>query len=353
MSRYGVLAFLAGVALALATGSAAVQATLSKRVGTIAFIRLVDGPGYGGRLFVVRPDGGGLRPLTPRRTSVWSYAWSPDGRFVAYIDERFSLWLVRRDGAARRMLLPSSRLRSFGLSWSPDGRSIAIVSPGPNANPARATCARLALYAVPVGGSKPVLVSAPRRGIGCGVAWSPSGGEIAYGDGGEVLGVVSRDGGRPRLLLSSGVGAPQWSPDGTKLAAPTVIHLGQRRALRYHRITVVDANGRDPHVVTDHAYTEYPFAWSPNSRQILYGKQDRQGIYVIGVDGRGDHRVTRDSPPQALWGALAWSPTGDSIAYIAGGTDDTDLYLIGSDGRGKFRLTPTPDKDIAPSWVAR
>jgi Tol biopolymer transport system component len=319
MSRYGVLAFLAGVALALSTGSAAVQATLSKRVGTIAFIRLVDGPGYGGRLFVVRPDGGGLRPLTPRRTSVWSYAWSPDGRFVAYIDERFSLWLVRRDGAARRMLLPSSRLRSFGLSWSPDGKSIAIVSPGPNANPARA----------------------------------PSGGEIAYGDGGEVLGVVSRDGGRPRLLLSSGVGAPQWSPDGTKLAAPTVIHLGQRRALRYHRITVVDANGRDPHVVTDHAYTEYPFAWSPNSRQILYGKQDRQGIYVIGVDGRGDHRVTRDSPPQALWGALAWSPTGDSIAYIAGGTDDTDLYLIGSDGRGKFRLTATPDKDIAPSWVAR
>jgi Tol biopolymer transport system component len=241
----------------------------------------------------------------------------------------------------------------LGLSWSPDGKNIAIVSPGPNSNPARATCATLALYVVPVGVGKPVLVSAPRRGIGCGVAWSPSGGEIAYGDGGEVLGVIASRGGRPRLLLTSGVGAPQWSPDGTKLAAPTVIHLGGLRTDRYHRITVVDADGSDPHVVTDHAYTEYPFAWSPDSRHILYGREDRHGIYVIGADGRNNHRVTRDAPPQAGWGALAWSPTGDSIAYTAGGTDNTDLFLIGLNGRGKFRLTATPDKDINPSWVAR
>ena len=74
---------------------------------------------------------------------------------------------------------------------------------------------------------------------------------------------------------------------------------------------------------------------------------------MIGADGRNDHRVTRDAPPQAGWGALAWSPTGDSIAYTAGGTDNTDLYLIGIDGRGKFRLTATSDQDINPSWVAR
>ena len=222
-------------------------------------------------------------------------------------------------------------------------------------NPARAPCSRLALYVVPVSGSKPVLVSGPRRGIGCGIAWSPTGAEIAYGDGGEVLGVISRLGGRPRLLPLSGagVGAPQWSPDGSKLAAPTVIRLRGGRTDRYHRIAIVDADGRDPHVVTDHAYTEYPFAWSPDSRRILYGRKDRQGIYLIGADGRNNRRVTRDAPPQAGWGALAWSPTGDSIAYTAGGTDNTDLYLIGSDGRNKVRLTATPDKDIDPSWVAR
>jgi Tol biopolymer transport system component len=337
----------------LSTGSAASQAAASKRAGTIAFIRLENGPVFGGRLFVVRPDGGGLRQLTPQGTTVWSYAWSPDGRLIAYIDQRLSLWLVRPDGTGRRLLLPTSQLSSIVLSWSPDGKDIAIVSPGANANPARAACAKLALYAVPVDGSKPVLVSAPRRGIGCAIAWSPRGGEIAYGGGGEVLGVISRNGGRPRLLLTSGSGgAPQWSPDGTKLAAPTIIHRG-RLTDRYRRITVVDADGSDPHVVTDHAYTEYPFAWSPDSRRILYGRQDRQGIYVIGADGRNNHRVTRDAPPQAGWGALAWSPTGGSIVYTAGGTENTDLYLIGIDGRGKFQLTATPDSDIDPSWVAR
>src|SRR3954471_589500 len=308
---------------------------------------------YAPALFVMRADGRGLRRLSPAGTPVLTYRWSPDGKWLAYIDVRaLSLWLVRPDGTGRKLLLPSSRLRSFGLSWSPDGKDIAIVSPGPATFSQSGNCANLALYSVPVAGGKPVLVSRPRHGIGCGVAWSPRGGEIAYGDGGEVLGVISRNGGRPRLLVTSGVGAPQWSPDGRKLAAPTVMHRGGGSD-RYHEITAVDADGRDRHVVTDHAYTEYPFAWSPDSRQILYGREDRQGIYVIGADGRDNRLVTRRAPPQAGWGALAWSPTGASIAYTAGMTDNTDLYLIGIDGRGKFQLTATPESDINPSWIAR
>ena len=221
---------LAGALVAVLTGvlvgAAGSHAAASKRAGTIAFIRVGPGPDYMGQLFSVRADGSGLRPVTPRDKSVFSYAWSPDGRLIAYIDQQtLSLWLVRPDGTGHRRLLPTT---SLGLSWSPDSKAIAIVTPDPRVNPRKAACAKLALYIIPIGGGTPVLVSPPRRGIGCGVAWSPRGGEIAYGDGGEVLGVISRNGGRPRLLLtSSGVGAPQWSPDGTKLAAPTVIHLGQ------------------------------------------------------------------------------------------------------------------------------
>jgi hypothetical protein len=50
---------LAGAAVLLSNGSAASEAAASKRTGTIAFIRLENGPVFG-RLFVVRPDGGGL-----------------------------------------------------------------------------------------------------------------------------------------------------------------------------------------------------------------------------------------------------------------------------------------------------
>jgi Tol biopolymer transport system component len=350
---------LAGAAAAVLVGvlvgaGASPAGSERARAGTIAFLRGSSGAGTpDSSLFTIRADGSGLRRVTPLTTTVWSYAWSPNGRLIAYIDQRLSLWLVRPDGTGQRSLLPASTMSSVALSWSPDGKEIAVVSPGPDANPRAVACAKLALYVVPVAGGKPVRVSPPRRGIGCGVAWSPLGGEIAYGDGGEVLGVISRSGGRPRLLLSSGVGAPQWSPDGKKLAAATVIHLGHLRTVRYRRITVVNADGSGRHVVTDHAYTEYPFAWSPNSRQILYGKQDRQGIYVIGADGRGDHRVTRDSPPEGGWGALAWSPDGGSIVYATDRTGEGDLYLIDADGRNRVRLTSSPDVDVAPSWSPR
>ena len=65
---------------------------------------------------------------------------------------------------------------------------------------------------------------------------------------------------------------------------------------RYAAIYVADADGSNLHLVTSHAYNEYGFAWSPDGRSILYGRANRQGIYVIGADGRNNHRLTRDSP---------------------------------------------------------
>jgi Tol biopolymer transport system component len=62
--------------------------------------------------------------------------------------------------------------------------------------------------------------------------------------------------------------------------------------------------------------------------------------------------VPSNSPPQADWPALAWSPTGGSIVYETGTYENTDLYVIGADGRGKVQLTNTPGIDIDPSWVA-
>jgi WD40 repeat protein len=170
-SRLTGLALLAGALAAVLTGgvlvrAAASHAAASNRAGTIAFIRVVPGPSFVGQLFSVRADGSGLRRVTPPNTNVYSYAWSPDGRLIAYIDQRFSLWLVRPDGTGRRLLLPTSQLSSLGLSWSPDGKNIAIVSPGRSANRRNTACANLALYVVPIGGGKPVQVSPPRHGIG-------------------------------------------------------------------------------------------------------------------------------------------------------------------------------------------
>jgi TolB protein len=290
--------------------------------------------------------------VTPLSTKVYSYAWSPDGRLIAYIDRHSSLWLVHPDGTGRRLLLPSSRLSSVALSWAPDGKEIAIASPGANAGVG--DC-ETTLYVVPISGAPPRSLAS--GSAGCDVAWSPRGDEIAY----DGIRVIRADGtGRPQVLHDSGalIGGPNWSADGAQLAFDVTIHRPNGFTNHYRAFGVVDADGKNFHVVTTHAYNEYGVAWSPCGRQILYGRadpkgmhMDPKGIYVIGADGRNNYMVTRDSPPQAGYGALAWSPDGGSIVYATDRTGNGDLYVIGADGRDKVQLTNTPDTDIDPSWV--
>jgi len=339
VSRLAVLVSLIGAVVVVGAGSAASQTT--KRVGTIAFIRMANNArGFGGRLFVIRPDGTGLRRLTPPGTAVWWYAWSPDGRSIAYVDQRLSLWLVRSDGTGRRLLLPTSRVSSETLSWSPDGKAIAIVSPGRDANPQRGYT-RYGLYVVPVGGGPPRRLPAGKHVGWYGLAWSPRGDEIYYSNGG--IWAIRPDGTGRRKISPVG-GAEGLSADGSQFVFGVS---------RYSAFGVVNADGTGYHVVTTHAYTEYGEVWSPTGLRILYGRADSQGIYVIDPDSRNNRLITRDSPPRADWPALAWSPDSGSIVYDAGSYKNTDLYVIGTDGRDKVQLTNTPDIDIDPTWVAR
>ena len=352
--RMVALAGMFALLLIVVVGPDAVRAETVGYTGTIAFLRWPAGStdySSGPSLYVIRADGSGLRRLTPAGTSVLSYAWSPDGETIAYTDTRLSLWLVQVDGIGRRLLLPTSRLSTVALSWSPNGTTVAIVSPGPKANFRHAWCTKLTLYVVPIDRSP---VTPLRAGVGCDVAWSPRGDEIAYtasGPNRSGTWAIHPDGSGDRRIAS--VGGGKWSADGARLSFGIAIHPRPDTVDRYRAFAVVNADGTNYHVVTTHAYNEYGEAWSPHGHQILYGRADHKGVYLIGSDGRNNHRVTRDSPPQAGWGALAWSPTGGSIAYTTGNFSNTDLYLIGIDGRGKTHLTNTPDIDIAPSWVAR
>ena len=336
---------LAATMLIAATGSAAGSSEKSqRRTGTIAFLRLDPGPDFGGRLFIIRPDGTGLRQLTPPATAVYAYAWSPNGRLIAYIDRQLSLWLVRPDGSGRKLLLPTSELSTFGLSWSPNGKKIAIASPGRDADLGNLSCSPATFAIVPIGGARPNVL--PVRGSGCDVAWSPRGNEIAFDHDG--ISVIHPDG--TGLHHVPHAGGMLWSADGKQLAFGTAIRRNGNID-RYTAFAVVNVDGTHAHVVTTHAYNEYGVAWSPQGRRIIYGHSDGKGIYVIGSDGRHNRQVTPDQPPYAGWGALAWSPHGRSIAYTAGGTDNTDLYVVGLDGRSTVQLTNTPDDDIDPSWV--
>jgi len=330
-------ALSAGLVCATAARSTPQRAIGPQRTGTIAFIRFENTNNPGGPLFLIRPDGSGLHALTPRRTTVREYAWSPDGRSIAYVDQRWSLWLVHPDGTGRSLLLPGSRLSTTSLSWSPDGKTIAIASPGPDTRQFDYCKAPATLYLVPTSGARPKAL--PVRGIaGCYIAWSPQGDEIAYW-GRSGTSVIHPDGtGRRRVPHASG--GAQWSADGRKL-------LFEIPNSYRSEFAVAAVNGTHFHVVMTHAYDGVLPGWSPEGHRIMYGIHN--WIYVIDANGRDNRRVISGSPRKV--NSVAWSPDGSSIVYEDDRTGHGDIYVVGMDGRGQVQLTNTPANDIDPSWA--
>jgi TolB protein len=297
-------------AAAMATGVAAAGQTARSAAepysGTIAFVR--DGKGDANSLYVIHADGSGLRRIVRPRVGVSGYEWSPNGRWIAYIDARDSLWLVRPDGTGLRRLLRGSKLASMGLSWSPDGKKIAITSPGPFAKVKINHCVAQ-IYIVPIHGSQQQLPDASASCLN--PAWSPRGDEIAYDTQGPPrsgIWVIHPDGSGDRQVLPFG-GGPSWSSDGTQLVFNVSNAFGPGG---YRSFAVVNSDGTNYHGVTNQAYNEYGEVWSPHGRRILYGHR-HGGIYVIGSNRQNNHRVTTDSPGQSMAPKLAWSPDGRSI----------------------------------------
>jgi Tol biopolymer transport system component len=340
-----LLALVAAALLVILPARASATYSAAKPSGNVAFLS----GGSGGGISVIHADyadfGGEVMHSTPPGTSVWEYAWSPDATRLAYIDAKDgSLWLVRPDGAGRRRLLAGSTLASSDLSWSPDGKRIAITSSGPYAKGTLNSCAGLMIYVVPIEGGPPRRLRGAASSCD-GIAWSPRGNQIAYGDGG--IWVIHPDGTGRQRVSRRGWGWVDWSADGKTIAFGIRVHVNHGLGL-YRGIAVVAADGHDFHIVTRDADNEYPAVWSPKGHRLLYGRANNGGIYVIDANGRND-RVTTDSPYGSEEPKLAWSPDGTSIVYAAakGG-----LYEVGVDGRGKVQLASPPNTDQDPSWVA-
>jgi len=288
-----------------------------RRVARLPLDRTLAPLWYGSRLFyssqlplsprallwVVRPDGSGLRRLTGPSGAV-DPSWSPDGSRIAFAYPT-SIATTGAHGGSIRRIVAGTQKWYMNPSWSADGRQLVY------------TRTSYGIYIVgSKGGASRVLVKGGDYLGTSSQAWSPDGKTIAYWNAGDID-VINADGTGARTLLSCGCGAPAWSPDGSKLA-----------------------------------FSCYSCSGRPG---IVVANADGSGVHVLVANSEGDLGGYPDLE------APAWSPDGSRLVFsgtscvpAAAGADQSAvppaICVIATDGTGLRALTPPGVGAYAPSW---
>jgi TolB protein len=175
-------------------------------------------------IYLVNADGSGEHVLAPS-DSIDAFfdvrlshpTWSPDGTRVAFGAWVLghgggdpSVWAVNADGTGLA-LLPlgaAGQLYLWSPAWSPAGRSVAFSC-------SAARFSTLDICLVPTGGGTPTVLA--RAGEDRSPTWSPNGRELAFVrsvDGsGDALIVVGVDGSAPRVLTTApAIHGISWGP---------------------------------------------------------------------------------------------------------------------------------------------
>lgn len=81
------------------------------------------------QLYAIERDGSNLRKLTATTNVIREFSWSPDGRWISYLNRsesgRQTLWLMRRDGSDSAELLGLGEYEPLGfLGWSQRGDAL-------------------------------------------------------------------------------------------------------------------------------------------------------------------------------------------------------------------------------------
>jgi dipeptidyl aminopeptidase/acylaminoacyl peptidase len=272
-------------------------------------------------------------------------------------EQRSHLWLVSTDGAQPPRQITFSERGESQPAWSPDGSMIAFVSARGAASGDEQPKGQIHLLRLD-GGEGQKLTDV-KEGV-TGFSWSPDGKRIAFlsvdslpkdteaarkrRDDPQVfegdmrlshVWVIDVATKKATELVHTTTytvrGAPEWSPDGTRLTyltTPTTLIRDERRAA-----FVVPAAGGTPEQIEAGADIQTTPKWSPDGRTLAFTtlKQTHAALpdSMMERELANDHLVLYDVATKRARdlstaefdnspGALTWSPDGRSLYFTAG-----------------------------------
>ena len=222
-------------------------------------------------IYVMSPDGTGIRQVTDLAGNELEPAWSPDGSKIVFhhdpgglvLDEvtgqglvaftRTSLNIVNADGSGLTNLVDVKGWAGRP-AWSPDGSSIALQIEGD-------------VYVVEPDGSNLTRIYEGTKETN-GLAWTPDGEEIVFaaeGPRGQRLLSIRADGADPHPLidpLPAGLRFPVFalSPSGRWIVVSSDWNVGQLSSFEVAPVYLIDLDGARVFTIGQDAYEP---SWRP------------------------------------------------------------------------------------------
>jgi dipeptidyl aminopeptidase/acylaminoacyl peptidase len=283
---------------------------------TISFLGIADARQ---QVYAISAEGGAAERITNAPQGVIAYEWAPDGKRVAYLAREAAepsvvirvhapppstrLWAQTSNGAATALTPPAHYVDSF--TWAPDAASL-VYSAAPTTSFTSGYYTRLYRVAA-LGGEPRVLVD--RAGMNTAPQFSPDGTRIAFVTTNERLGLIAprglaivdvRSGGpsgaptiRAYPMNGAWIGEMRWAPDSRSLFVlvnegtfATGEHMFELPVVR------VSIDSGDAQRVVPGAVVNYSISVSGDGRTLAYRQVEPRTMGDIVVRDLASGRTT-------------------------------------------------------------